>query len=557
MRAVAATALSATEEMSAALSGPGLKEGCLPCRFGGYDLLSEVARGGMGVVYKANHLALGRVVALKMILEGRLGSGESVQRFHQEARAAAALDHPNIVPVFDIGIHEGRHYFTMPFVEGSSLKDAIARGGIPAPAAAAALMRTVAEAVAAAHGAGIVHRDLKPENVLIDRDGRPRVTDFGLAKREGVDTSLTATGQVLGTPAYMAPEQANGETDKIGPTTDVYSLGGILFFALTGRAPFTGRLTEVLMQVGNERPPAPRTINANVPAVLEAICLRCLEKDPSNRYPTARSLAAALGEAEEALRGQPAGLVTPASSFGAGAHEPIQDTLGRVARRPTTAAATDTLVRSAAARRPWLAIAAIVVVLAAVGTGAGLLIRHWSRPKENAGPPEGPTKRDVAALLAELEKLPRRADFAMEVEVIGGHPEENGVIVIPPKALCQFKVHVEEKAFVSVWSIEADGTIIKLFPNRLDTQDLFDAHEERTVPQLYKVRAVPSSGVDRLWVVASEERWSPTGGNQAGDLIQFTKEHERLGWVEKLRGMRGEESTRVSEVRLRYKVVAP
>ena len=195
---------------------PGASSEALPRRFGAYALLSEVARGGMGVVYKARHQALGRVVALKMILEGRLTSAEAVQRFHQEAPAAAALDHPNIVPVFDIGVQDGRHYFTMAFVEGASLKETVTRDGVPSPAAAAALVRTIAEAIAAAHEAGIVHRDLKPENVLIDRDGRPRVTDFGLAKRDEGDTALTATGQILGTPAYMAPEQANGEVARSG-----------------------------------------------------------------------------------------------------------------------------------------------------------------------------------------------------------------------------------------------------------------------------------------------------------------------------------------------------
>ncbi len=192
--------------------------------FGDYELLEEIARGGMGVIYRARQINLKRVVALKMILAGQLAGEQDVRRFHAEAEAAAKLDHPGIVPIFEVGEHEGQHYFSMAFVEGESLAHKVAAGPLPAREAAE-LTRKVAEAVGYAHQQGVIHRDLKPANVLLDKDGQPRVTDFGLAKRIEGDSDLTATGQVLGTPSYMPPEQAAGKQDKIKETADVYSWG--------------------------------------------------------------------------------------------------------------------------------------------------------------------------------------------------------------------------------------------------------------------------------------------------------------------------------------------
>ncbi len=260
--------------------------------FGGYELLAEVARGGMGVVYKARHTALDRIVALKLVLTGSDASENELSRFQIEAKAAARLDHPHIVPVYEIGEHEGQHFFSMGFVDGPSLSVRLAKGGPLPPREAADLLRKVAEAVDYAHRQGIIHRDLKPGNVLLTPSGEPKVTDFGLAKRLDSEHSLTATGQVLGTPAYMAPEQAHGDKAVIGPATDVYSLGATLFAALTGRPPFTATaIHELLIQVTEEPPPAPRTINPKVPAALEAICLKCLAKEPADRYASAGALA--------------------------------------------------------------------------------------------------------------------------------------------------------------------------------------------------------------------------------------------------------------------------
>ena len=264
--------------------------------FGGYELLAEVARGGMGVVYKARQIALDRIVALKLVLSGSDASQGELSRFQVEARAAARLDHPHIVPVYEISKYDGQHFFSMGFVDGPSLSVRLAQSGPLPPREAAEILRKVAEAVDYAHGQGVIHRDLKPGNVLLTPTGEPMVTDFGLAKRIDSEHSLTATGQVLGTPAYMAPEQALGDHVTIGPAADIYSLGATLFAVLTGRPPFTATaIHELLIQVTEEPPPAPRTINPKVPAALEAICLKCLAKLPADRYSSAGALAEDLG----------------------------------------------------------------------------------------------------------------------------------------------------------------------------------------------------------------------------------------------------------------------
>lgn len=192
--------------------------------FKNYVLLEEIARGGMGVVYQAREQGLERIVALKMILAGEWASGEHIERFYTEARAAALLDHPNIVPIFEVGEHEGQHFYSMAFIEGESLADRINRGPLP-PREAASLICTVTEAVEYAHGRGIVHRDLKPANILLDKSEVAKVTDFGLAKRVEDDSGLTATGQILGTPSFMPPEQASGKVSEVTVAADIYSLG--------------------------------------------------------------------------------------------------------------------------------------------------------------------------------------------------------------------------------------------------------------------------------------------------------------------------------------------
>ena len=270
--------------------------------FGDYELLEEIARGGMGVVYKARQVSLNRVVALKMILAGQLAGDEDVQRFHAEAEAAANLDHPGIVPIYEIGAHEGRHYFSMGFVEGESLKDKITDGPLPAKEAAEHTKK-VAEAIAFAHERGVIHRDLKPANVLLDRNGEAKVTDFGLAKKVEGDSDLTATGQILGTPSFMPPEQASGKLDEVAQRADVYSLGAVLYALVTARPPFQAdNPLDTLMQVLDREPVSTRALNPNVPRDLETICLKCLQKEQHHRYSSAKEL---VGDLERFLNHEP------------------------------------------------------------------------------------------------------------------------------------------------------------------------------------------------------------------------------------------------------------
>jgi tetratricopeptide (TPR) repeat protein len=259
--------------------------------FGDYEILQESGRGAMGVVYRARQVSLNRPVALKMIKAGVLADDSELRRFQNEAEAVALLDHAGIVPVYEVGDHDGQKYFSMKLVEGGNLAEQLA--SIRAnPRAAAALLAETAEAVQHAHMRGILHRDLKPANILIDSEGHPHVTDFGLAKRVDRDVEMTETGMVLGTPAYMSPEQASGRRGTITTATDVYGLGAILYAILAGRAPFRGNSVMETLDAVRAKPPEPPTkFNAKVPRDLETICLKCLEKDPRRRYGSAQALA--------------------------------------------------------------------------------------------------------------------------------------------------------------------------------------------------------------------------------------------------------------------------
>lgn len=271
--------------------GPSPSPPDVPRDFGGFEILGEIGRGGMGVVYRARQKALDRVVALKMILGSQLASADHVRRFQTEARAAARLRHPNIVPIHEVGEHCGQHYFAMEYIEGESLAARLARGPLEI-AEGVQIVAAVARAVAHLHREGLIHRDLKPGNILLDWDGRPYVTDFGLAKMLTSDSRQTASGVITGTPNYMSPEQAACRHDDVGPASDVYSLGAILYEILTGRPPFREQTPlETLLQVIDREPQLPRRINRRVPRGLELICLRCLAKSPDGRYASADELA--------------------------------------------------------------------------------------------------------------------------------------------------------------------------------------------------------------------------------------------------------------------------
>jgi WD40 repeat protein len=257
----------------------------------GYDILGVLGRGGMGVVYRARQVGLDRVVALKMILSGAHAGEQELARFRAEAEAAARLRHPNIVQIHEIGEHGGHPYFSLEFVEGGGLDRKLAGTPLP-PREAAGLVETLARAIHAAHEKGVIHRDLKPANVLLDADGTPKITDFGLAKRTDTDRGQTRTGAIMGTPSYMAPEQAAGKGKDIGPAADVYALGAILYECLTGRPPFRAATDlDTILQVVSDEPVPPSRLQPTTPRDLETVCLKCLEKAPAKRYAGAQALA--------------------------------------------------------------------------------------------------------------------------------------------------------------------------------------------------------------------------------------------------------------------------
>lgn len=267
----------------------------------GFRILGILGRGGMGVVYRAEQLIQERQVALKMIRTGMKTARDAIGRFHREARAISLLNHPNIVHILDVGEYQNQPYLVLELVEGGTLSQKLAGQAMPHQEAAR-LMEALARAIHHAHSHGVIHRDLKPANILLTCDGIPKVSDFGLAKPVDQASLLTRSGAILGTPCYMSPEQAKGRSQDVGPLTDIYGLGTILYQALTGKPPFEATTAfDTLRQVENAPPRPPSTIIPEVPAELERICLHCLEKVPANRYPSALALAEDL---QAFLRGQ-------------------------------------------------------------------------------------------------------------------------------------------------------------------------------------------------------------------------------------------------------------
>jgi WD40 repeat protein len=341
---------------SAASAGGALE---IPPRFSDYELIEEIARGGMGVVWRARQLSLNREVAVKMILGGQLASASQVARFYTEAKAAARLDHPNIVPVYEIGEHEGRHFYSMKLMAGGSLassaREARESCSPAAQRAAARRVAVIARAVHFAHQHGILHRDLKPSNILLDADGDPHVADFGLARIVESDSGLTQSNAVLGSPAYMAPEMARGESKGATTAADVYSLGAVLYELLCGRPPFDAETPLAILHLVLERePPPPRALEPRLHRDLETICKKCLEKDPGRRYPSALALAEDL---ERWLGGEP------------------------IRARPSST--TERLV-AWARRKPELALLTGALLVAIVA-GTASALWQWRRAELHAG----------------------------------------------------------------------------------------------------------------------------------------------------------------------------
>jgi serine/threonine protein kinase len=492
-----------------------------------YQILGELGRGGMGIVYKARQISLGRIVALKMIRPDQPLDDDAVQRLLREAQSVAALDHPNIVTVHASGQLDGRPFFTMPYVEGQNLLEHVKAHGLPAPAEAAALVSTLADAVAYANQQGILHRDLKPENVLLDTQGRPRITDFGLACHfQGPAAErLTYTGQLLGTPAYMAVEQALGKRESLGPATDVYGLGGILYFLLTGKAPFRGQsLTEVLALVMTAAPTPPREFNPRVPAGLEAVCLRCLEKDPARRYPSAKALAAALRESGQETQAQP--------------RPPLR----------------------ARGRSHWLSLGlgamlcgAVAVALWAAGNAG------WLEHSTTAVSSKKPTTVPEPMGILPPERL--RTDFVLTVAMLGEgpggqsialQPHADGLLRLKPDDEVKFRIKAGKDAYVGVWSVNADGPVSQLFPNENEPDNRFEAGQERLVPST-RTAAEPSTRKEWIWVQASTKPWKVEKGQQEGPFELFKADRARE-WARQRRSIQLRPDAALAEAVLWYRV---
>jgi WD40 repeat protein/predicted Ser/Thr protein kinase len=322
--------------------------------FGDYELLEEIARGGMGVVFKARQRGLNRLVALKMMLHGPFSEAAQVRRFQTEAKAIARLHHPNIVTIYEIGEHDGYQFLSMELIQGQNFADLVEQTALPG-ACAAGYLAIIAEAIHYAHQQGVVHRDLKPSNLLLDDLGQPHITDFGLAKLVHLNAGLTLSGQSLGSPGYMAPEQALGRSKWSDAQGDIYSLGAVLYHLVTGRPPFQGEtVQDVLLQAQTAEPIVPSRLNPRVPGDLETICLKCLEKDPARRYTTAQELADDLRRflADEPVRARP---------------------LSKAGK-----------VRRWCRRRPAMTGLALALGLA-VALGTGGVLREWSLARNYAG----------------------------------------------------------------------------------------------------------------------------------------------------------------------------
>lgn len=344
------------QESAASQPAPGAAQSppALSGRFGNYELIERIASGGMGVVYKARQLGLERIVAIKVLPFGAFTLDELVRRFQLEAGAAARLRHPNIVTIYEVGRADGYPFFSMEYVEGTTLAELVRNGPLE-PVRAVRLVRAIAEAIHYAHQQGILHRDLKPSNVLIDAIDQPRVSDFGLARDLADDSELTVTGQAIGSPNFMPPEQAEGRPADISPRSDVYGLGAMLYYLLTGRPPFAAdSAVATLRQVVQNDPVPPRLLNPSLPRDLETICLRCLEKEPSRRYASGQEVADELSRFQRS--------------------EPI------VARPITFAERAWRWCR----RRP--AVAGLLITLAVVlAAGFTATLWQWRRAEHNAG----------------------------------------------------------------------------------------------------------------------------------------------------------------------------
>jgi eukaryotic-like serine/threonine-protein kinase len=452
----------------------------------GYEILGELGRGGMGIVYKARQVQLDRLVALKMILAGGLAGSAERDRFRTEAEAIARLQHPNIVQVYEVGEHDGKPFFSLEFCSGGSLQQKLNGAPLP-PLEAAQLVQTLAHAVQAAHERSVIHRDLKPANVLLASDGTPKITDFGLAKKLD-DVGQTASGAVMGTPSYMAPEQAAGRVKDVGPAADVYALGAILYELLTGRPPFRGETPmDTLVQVLGWEPAPPRRLQPKVPRDLEVVCLKCLEKEPARRYPSALALA------EELRRFL--------------AHEPIQ-------ARPLSAPAR---LWRWCRRKPALA-AATGLAAAALAAVVVLSVRFGLAQSRTAGElrealDDAVTNRKSAQRLSARLALDRGIALCEEGEIARGllwlarsletaatagaddlEPAIRANLAAWRRHLCLPRARLEHRTMVSDAAFSPDGKLV-LTGDLESKAHLWDADTGRVVDEPIAIPASPDAGM--------------------------------------------------------------
>jgi serine/threonine protein kinase len=365
----------------------------LPEQFGRYRILRKLGQGGMGSVYLAHDSQLDRQLALKVPLIAATDSPQMLERFHREARAAATLSHPNICPVFDVGTIEGIHYVTMGYIEGKPLSELMRNKSRLPQKSVAAVIRKLAQAMQEAHARGIIHRDLKPSNVMINQRNEPVIMDFGLARRSQDNIRLTQSGAIMGTPAYMSPEQVNGDAKAIGPASDVYSLGVIFYEMLTGRLPFEGPMTAVLAAIVTQEPPRPSTLRPDLDAALERICLKAMARQVSDRYGSMRELATTLTayiKGESSAR--PAAVATthkelkpvPTAEPAPAAEGLATELLGKLVQRMETDAQTiresQQLADQHHRRSQLPAFLAAVVLMVAVGAIAWVAVNAVNKP---------------------------------------------------------------------------------------------------------------------------------------------------------------------------------
>ncbi|QEL14582.1 serine/threonine-protein kinase [Limnoglobus roseus] len=530
-----------------------------PQGFGPYELIQEIARGGMGVVFKAKQKGLDRIVALKMIL-GLQEYGNNAQRFKEEARAIAALDHPNVVPIFDIGEIGGRMYFTMPFISGPSLKAMVEKTGLPPIPRAMSLFIQITAGMAQAHRQGIMHRDLKPANVLVDSDGRPRVADFGLAKRAGDSEriNITGTGQLMGTPAYMSPEQARDSKD-VTPSTDVYSLGAILYFLLTGRAPFVGdTIPDLLIQVVSATPQAPKEVNPAVPDDVSALCMKCLAKLPGDRFPDAIALSDAMAPLADRYLSRSGVQVTPLSSS-------LLDSVsvGGATTLPSTS--PDLPAPPQQPSKPawlWLALPLLLLI------GGAAAVAFWPRgegkksdqpiagvtdpnakpadPKPDVLPPPGGDPQPKVAAVVDDRTWPEpKADFRLTVDMVANAKKDAaGVVRLKNGSLLELNLKPEVDCWVYVFVVEQDDAAILLFPNKYENDNRLRGGITRVIPSEpnYGLQATPTEGpgVERVRVIASTVKLPDLpAGKVVGHFQQFADNVQKSNLSLAVRGIRG------------------